>query len=425
MDRYEWHVLLYTSETLYVDARDVVSRPITVTTGRNDLTSPVGKAYGQISFLRKELEALIDAEIINPAPIDFGSRIVIYMTDDPLYEFFDGNITDISANAEEITFSFVQRRQFDSTRGNLFEWEDSQPSGFSVLDWLNYIWVNTIDEDPGSVPYINLVPDTAPLMSTEVHPVDGSTSNFFQYADSFLAGIPTGTLSYDTWIPGWIYHFRRIKEVTYEPFIITEEQVVRNYDIQRQIGDVANSVTTDYYLNGVDGFTNNRSGQASRTNQTNVDKIGLRTVRQNTAADQSVISILNAWTLGVQSPKGYPIVEFSTNAELLLKSPTVVAGGYTYRALPFWLFMSGALEASALTGVYDGFADYMWVEQVTHRFDRSKWDIDIIASAAGYTSYPQQWSEVSSTISWDETVLDFPYGEITWDDLLYTTLEPN
>ena len=423
MDRYEWHVLLYTSETLFVDARDVVSRPITMTSGRNNIKSPVGKAYGQVSFLRKELETLIAQEIVNPAPIDFGSRIVIYMTDDPLYQMIDGNITDISANAEEITFSFVEQRQFDATRGKLFSWEDNQPSGFSVIDWLQYIWVNTVNEDIDTFPFLNQNPDLAPLMSTEVHPSNGSTSNFFQYADQFLATIPTATMSYDSWGFGWVIFFRRLKDALYFPFVIGEEQVVRNYDLQRQIGEVANQVITNYYQNGVDGFTDNKSAVQSRTNETSVDKIGLRTIRQESAADETAISILNAWTLGIQSPKGYPIVEFKTNAELLLKSSTSVAAGSKYEEIPFWFFMNGALDASSLTGVHDGFADLMWIEQVTHRFDRSRWDLDIVASGAGYTSYPQAWNEVSTDISWDETVLDFPYGELTWDDLLYTTLE--
>jgi len=102
-----------------------------------------------------------------------------------------------------------------------------------------------------------------------------------------------------------------------------------------------------------------------------------------------------------------------------LKSPT--AAGEDYVDLQYWLIPSRILDTSALNGVYEGFADHCFIEQITQRIDRSSWTLDFVVSALGYTALPQSWDEVPTAISWEDATGVYP-DVITWDALLYKPL---
>jgi len=412
MDRYDVTVVVYLGPSTFVDLSAAVSRPISITNGRSEITTTVGKCYGSVTLLKDKVQEIIAEEIITlgPVDIDFGSRIRIYIDNDPIMQLFDGRITDITSGAEEISFSFVEEKQFDATRGNSFSWTDIKTVGDYLYFYMLYIWINTVG---GEEMYVG---SAQPNYLAIVHPEDGTTSNPFAYFEQILEGIPGAFFYHDPYYPSWILRFRTVSDIDeFGTFVIGEEQILRDYDIQRSISDVANNVRVNYY--------NPTSGDydliETRVNNTSAAVIGQRKINVESIAGADYASQLTAWTLGNRSPVGYPVVEFSSSMELLLRSPT--ATGEDYVDLQYWLIPSQILDTSALVGVYEGFSEHCFIEQITQRIDRSSWTIDFVVSALGYTALPQSWDEVPGTISWDDALGVFP-NVITWDALLYKPL---
>jgi hypothetical protein len=411
MDRYDVTVVVYLGPSTFVDLSAAVSRPISITNGRSDIATTVGKCYGSATFLKDKVQEIIADEIVTLGlvDIDFGSRIRIFIDNDPIMQLFDGRITDITSGAEEISFSFVEEKQFDATRGNSFSWDGYKVDGDFLYFWMFFIWQNTVDGEiyvgSGQENYLAII-----------HPEDGTTSNPFAYFEQILDGIPGAFFHYDPYYPSWQLRFRTVSDIDlYGAFVIGEEQILRNYDIQRSISDVANNVRVNYY----NPVSNDYDLIETRVNETSYAVIGDRKINVQSIAGADYASQLTAWTLGNRSPVGYPVVEFSTSVELLLKSPT--ATGEDYVDLQYWLIPSQILDTSALVGEYEGFADHCFIEQITQRIDRSSWTLDFVVSALGYTALPQSWDEVPSTISWEDALGVFP-NELTWDALLYKPL---
>jgi hypothetical protein len=412
MDRYDVTVVVYLGPSTFVDLSAAVSRPISITNGRSEITSTVGKCYGSATFLKDKVQEIIAEEIIalGFVDIDFGSRIRIFIDNDPIMQLFDGRITDITSGAEEISFSFVEEKQFDATRGNLFSWDGYKADGDFLFFWLFFIWLNTVG---GEELYISTA---QPNYLAIIHPEDGSTSNPFSYFEQILEGVPGAFFFHNPYYPSWELNFRTVSDIAdLGAFVIGEEQILRNYDIQRSISDVANNVRVNYY----NPVSNDYDLIETRVNNTSAAVIGQRKLNVESIAGADYASQLTAWTLGNRSPVGYPVVEFSTSVELLLKSPT--AAGEDYVDLQYWLIPSRILDTSALNGVYEGFADHCFIEQITQRIDRSSWTLDFVVSALGYTALPQSWDEVPTAISWEDATGVYP-DVITWDALLYKPL---
>jgi hypothetical protein len=408
VDRYDIRVMLYGYD---LDLADAVSRPISLTNGRQDLTTPVGKAYGQVTFLKRRLNQIVSGPNLSPEDVDFGSRIQISVITPVPVLLFDGCITDISANAEEITFSLVETQSFNATRGVEYSWVYGLPAYTGHLDdiFTGTTGTGILDKPNGGA------------IDTFIPVKPGTTSNPYSYANEYLSGLQALTLFYDPNLPGWFLEIRNLYNEFFPPktprptLEIGERQVVRNYDIQRQIGTVANEITADYFNTTTQEFDQ----QYSRTNQTSVDRIGTRKLSIQTNNYQlGDVQAFVAWALGNQSPYGYPIVEFTTTIELLRESPSLPSGDLD-ELLPF-LVPGQILDTSALVN-NEGFSDRCFIEQVTHVFDRSSWDVDLIVSNAAYSGQLQPWWDVPASISWED-VLNDPPQVITWDSLLYQNL---
>ncbi len=399
MDRYD--VLVQWETGAGINLSSAVSQPIQVTNGRSDLSSVIGQCYASVTFLKSDLFALVEAAGYSRTAFSFGSLVTIQVRDEgstsPRKKLFQGNVTDNSSDAYEITFTMVADLIYQSS-GAL-----PQTAIGPTADTFIFLVAGTIQDSIGAGKL------TSSIVSRAQVDIYSGTTVEYQNPLTFLSPIINNAPSVFMFVDpnqGKLVINSRPKASAYVPIVIGSSDVFLNYSLDRSVEDVANSVTVNY-----SGFPPYAGGTYSKNNPTSIAKIGTRFVEINTQIiDPPDAVTLATWYLGAHAPAGYPIVTFTTTAELLGMSSVDLAEKLIPDA---YLDLTGINE--------EGFDDYAFVEQTRHTLTRSQWRIEITASNADYSLLTQTWAEVTPTLKWDDIVND-PPDTVTWDDLLYTSL---
>ena len=390
MDRYRLKVKLGT-----LDLSSAVCAAINYTNGRNSITQPVCQTYASIPFLKSRLFDLLAP---TNAAVEFGSRLDVYVVTGVSTEtlLFSGKVTDISSDAETITPTLVDLASYGATSGNVYSWSTYVPNFVTHL-WnvikettkrtTDYLVTGfpaqfarfTADSTDNGLQYANqIIPSFGPVV-VYYDPTRGTDGGrlVIEDRDLYRSGTPTGAFSID------------------------ESMIQRDYDIQRSISEVANYVTVSWTDAG------NVAQTSIFQNLTSINKIGKRaeTVTSSYYSENTIVQF-GPWYLGTKAPAGYPVVSVLTSLELL---------GMDEANAPALLHPSTLVDTSAIDR--EGFGTLAYIEQVRHQITRSTWKVELLLSEVGYTSTPQIWSKVPTSVKWN-TVSNL----ITWDDLLYTDL---
>lgn len=393
MNRYDIQVQWVIGATT-VDVSSAVSRPITVTNGRQDLNVSIGQTYASVSFLKADLFAIVEDEGFARSALTFGSNLRILVRTwgavTARQMLFRGNVTDFSSDAYEITFSLVHEIMYlcsgapqtqllgplneplSSTVGYTFSSSlGSTPYSFNVSSAMNVYTEQPAAEIQNPLPYLE--------------PILQQAASVWMYTDidanvlRIVQRPPTGIVT---------------------PLQLQSEDVFLDYSIDRSVNEVCNHVDIVW------GF-----GTYTAKNQTSIDRIGERYQQISTQLqDFPDVVALAFWTLGAKAPAGYPVISFRTTAELLDLTAEQVA------------LQVGPNKKLDLTLIgAEGFDDYAYIEQVRHTLDRSQWRIELIISNADYSELTQTWAQVAPSVAWED-VLNDPNNFISWDDCLYTSL---
>jgi hypothetical protein len=391
MDRYrvtvEWFPETFTS----IDISSAVSGAIQITNGRTDLSSSIGQNYASLTFLKASLWDQVEGEGYSRSAFSFGALVRVSIADAGVSGdriLFWGNITDISSDAYEITFSLVSNLVYRMT--GFFPYSYGGAIEDSITSIISNIAANTgggIIETyiADSVVYLTLEP--AEIM------------NGLTYLSGIVNQAPSQYLFVDNYRDAWQLTERPNVTPT-DPIVITGDDVLLDYSLDRSVEDVSNRVSVVW-----------EGGTFERTNATSVGRVGQRFQQLNTAiVYEDGAEKLGTWFLGANAPDGYPLVTFRTSAELLGLSAFYLAAN---------LQPNSVLDMTAVDA--EGFDDFAYVEQTRYSITRSQWTIELVVSNAGYSELPQRWDQVTAGLTWGDIVND-PPDTITWDDLLYSRL---
>lgn len=359
------------------DVTDATIAPLRWTNGRNTLADSLGKTWGSVDFFKGKLE-----DIYNFTPLSvvtFGQELTVEIYDSATTSWttaVTGKITDIASDRNTLTVTFVDRAIWTITRvasvslptGNN---NDLTAELADVVD--AYI---TVDDNTTGGPY-------------EVHWTIANTTNLGEWASQMIADVPSGL--------GYFNDKLVLEDRASTPtadLTLTADMIFDDYNIQRGIGDICNSVTVKYHNNGT----------YSETNATSVSAIGTRHVDVTSylreAADAEVLA---RTFLGRFAPEGWPIVAFRTSAEQLGKTGKWVAEN---------MFPNLVLDSTSVAAV--PFGGLMYLEQVEHQLGPNRWVLGLTVSDAIYSNLPQTWANVTPTLTWAAVT-----GTLTWTDLIY------
>lgn len=362
------------------DVTDAVLAPFTWTNGRNTLAESLCKTWGAVSLYKAKLQ-----EIYGFTPLSvvtFGQEITLEIYDTASTSWttaVTGKITDLASDRDTITATFVDRAIWTITRLE----EVTLPTG--NYDDLTLKLADVVDA------FIT-VTDSTTGGPYKVHWTISETTNLGDWAALMIADVPSGMGYFSD---GLILIDREAVPTT--DLTLTAGAVYDNFSIARGIGDICNSVTITYHNNGT----------YTETNASSVTAIGKRhqdvTSYLREAADAETLA---RTFLGRFAPEGWPVVAFTTSADMIGKTGKWVAEN---------MFPNLVIDASAITTI--PFAATMYVEQVTHRLGPNIWALDLVASDATYSNLPQTWGEVTATVKWSDVS-----ATLTWGDMIYQEL---
>jgi hypothetical protein len=391
MDRYDIRVTFYPYDGLEINLSSAVSGAVSITNGRTDLTTPLGQTYASLTFLKAALWDLLAGEGYTPSAFSFGALVKIWVPEAPAYEIplFWGNITDMSSDAYEITFSLVANQIYKATGFFPYNYLGSTEPSDTIA--------STVIANTGGGTLINQI-GTASRTNIEAPPQEITNG------PAYLAGIvnqaPAQYMYVDTALDSWVLAQRPRDSFTHPTIVLAGDDVLLDYSLDRSVEDVYNSVSVVW-----------AGGTYSRENATSIDRIGLRFVEITTTIQtEDEAERFATWFLGARAPDGFPTITFRTSGELLGEFPPWLAEA---------LQPNNLIDMTAVTA--EGFDSYAYIEQVRHTITRSQWRVEIIATNADYASLAQTWAEVDPATSWDDVIND-PPNSLSWDDLLYTSL---
>lgn len=359
------------------DVTDATIAPLRWTNGRNTLADTLGKTWGSIEFFTGKLQDIYGFTPLSV--VTFGQEITVEIYDTGTSSWttaVTGKITDIASDRNTLTVTFVDRAIWTITRVSSV----SLPTGNN--NDLTAELADVIDA------YIT-VTDNTTGGPYEVHWTIANTTNLGDWASQMIADVPSGL--------GYFHDKLVLEDRASTPtadLTLTADMIFDDYNIQRGIGDICNSVTVTYH----------NSGTYSETNATSVSAIGTRHVDVTSylreAADAEVLA---RTFLGRFAPEGWPIVAFRTSAEQLGKTGKWVAEN---------MFPNLVLDATTVSQV--PFGGLMYLEQVEHQLGPNRWAMTLTVSDAIYSNLPQTWANVTPTLTWAAVT-----GTLTWTDLIY------
>lgn len=398
MDRYDVSVRLLAYDTVdpaaTLELGSAISRPITITNGRQDLNSSIGQTYASFSFIKEKLFSLIEAEGLSRSSVTFGSYFDIRVRTEGsvgAYErLFRGNITDMSSDAYEITFSLVHEIMYACS--GVSQASLVGPLNEPLSSTLTYAFTQTL----GTTPYVFSV-SSALDVYTEQSAVE--IQNPLPYLEPIIQQAASVWMFTDI-DANKLRVVQRPPTGIVTPVPLQSEDIFLDYSIDRSVNEVCNYVDVVY-----DG------GTYTAKNQTSINKIGERYQQVSTQlTDYPDVVALAFWVLGAKAPAGYPVISFRTTAELL---------DLTAEQVALQIVPNQKLDLTLIGA--EGFDDYAYIEQVRHTIDRAQWRLDLVISNADYSELTQTWAEVAPSTEWQD-VRNNPNDFISWDDCLYTSL---
>jgi hypothetical protein len=390
MDRYRVTVNWYPYTGLAIDLSSAVSGAVSITNGRTDLSTSIGQNFGSLTFLKSQLWNIVAANGYQKSAFSFGSLVsvsigeVMTSADNVL---FLGNITDISSDAYEITFSLVSNWVYKMTGFLPYSYAGTTDTTTAiVLDVAQNTGGGLVDA------FVGDSENTITVGPAEI-------ANGLTYLSSIIPQSPSQYLFVDPWRDAWQLT-ERPPLGAFPDVVIAGDDVLLDYSLDRSVEDVSNRVSVIY-----DG------GTFERTNATSVDRIGQRFQEiETTIGTEDDAEKLGYWFLGAHAPDGFPLITFRTTAELL---------GYSIAWIAENIQPNRVLDLTAVNA--EGFDDFAYIEQLRYTITRSQWRIELIASNSDYSDLPQKWNQITSGIKWDD-ILNDPPSVVTWDDLLYIRL---
>jgi hypothetical protein len=391
MDRYRVTVEWFPEPSTSVDLSSAVSGAVQITNGRTDLTASIGQNYASLTFLKTRLWDLVEAEGFSRTAFSFGALVTVSIGETMTSSdavLFVGNITDMSSDAYEITFSLVSNYVYRMT--GFFPYSYGGASG----DTISNVIYNVASNTGGGL--VELWTNYSEVI-VNLDPAE--ITNGLTYLSGIVNQAPSQYLFVDPYRDAWQLTERPNTE-DLPTIVLAGDDVLLDYSLDRSVEDVSNRVSVVY-----------EGGTFERTNETSVDRIGQRFQQITTSiVNEDGAEKLGTWFLGAHAPDGFPIVTFRTSAELLgLPAPYLAENLQPNRLLDLT-----AVEA-------EGFEDFAYIEQTRYSITRSAWTMEIIASNSGYSELPQTWEEVSAGLEWGDIDGDSP-DALTWDDLLYVRL---
>ena len=391
MDRYrvtvEWFPETFTS----IDISSAVSGAIQITNGRTDFSSSIGQNYASLTFLKTSLWDQVEAEGYSRSAFSFGALVRVSIADAGVSGdriLFWGNVTDISSDAYEITFSLVSNLVYRMTGFFPYSYGGATSEPISSI-------IYTVAANTGGGIIETYIADSEVYLNLD----PAEITNGLTYLSGIVNQAPSQYLFVDNYRDAWQLTERPNVTIT-DPIVITGDDVLLDYSLDRSVEDVSNRVSVVW-----------ESGTFERTNPTSVGRVGQRFQQLTTTIiNEDGAEKLGTWFLGANAPDGYPLVTFRTSAELLGLSAFYLAAN---------LQPNSVLDMTAVNA--EGFDDFAYVEQTRYSITRSQWTIELVVSNAGYSELPQRWDQVTAGLTWGDIVND-PPDTITWDDLLYSRL---
>ena len=356
---------------------DATVAPLRWTNGRNTLADSLGKTWGSVDFFKAALEDIYGFTPLSV--ITFGQDITVEVYDSATSSWImavAGKITDLASDRNTITVTFVDRAIWTITRLAPVSLPTGNQTDLSakIADVID-AYITVTDNTTGG-PY-------------EVHWTINSSSNLGDWAATVISDIPSGL--------GYFNDKLVLEDREATPtsdLTLTADMVFDDYNIQRGIGDICNSVTITYHNNGT----------YSETNATSVTAIGTRHVAVTSylknAADAEVLA---RTFLGRFAPEGWPIVSFRTSAAQINKTGKWVAEN---------MFPNLVLDSTSIDAI--PFGGLMYLEQVEHQLSPDRWGLILTVSDATYSNLPQTWADVTAALQWGQVT-----GTLTWTDLIY------
>jgi hypothetical protein len=391
MDRYrvtvEWFPETFTS----IDISSAVSGAIQITNGRTDLSSSIGQNYASLTFLKASLWDQVEGEGYSRSAFSFGALVRVSIADAGVSGdriLFWGNVTDISSDAYEITFSLVSNLVYRMTGFFPYSYGGATSEPISSI-------IYTVAANTGGGIIETYIADSEVYLNLD----PAEIANGLTYLSGIVNQAPSQYLFVDNYRDAWQLTERPNVTPT-DPIVITGDDVLLDYSLDRSVEDVSNRVSVVW-----------ESGTFERTNATSVGRVGQRFQQLTTTIiNEDGAEKLGTWFLGANAPDGYPLVTFRTSAELLGLGSFFIAENLQPNRL---------LDMTAVNA--EGFEDFAYIEQTRYSITRSQWTIELVVSNAGYSELPQRWDQVTAGLTWGDIVND-PPDTITWDDLLYSRL---
>lgn len=359
------------------DVTDAALAPLRWTNGRNTLADSLGKTWGSVDLYKAKLQDIYGFTPLSV--ITFGQDVTVEVYDSSSSTWtiaVAGKVSDIASDRNTITLTFVDRAIWTITKLATVTLPNGNQADLSaaiagVVD--NYI---TVTDNTTGGPYA-------------VHWTLDETTNLADWTSTMIGDIPSGLGYFSDKL---VLEDREATPVA--DLTLTADMIFDDYNIQRGIGDICNSVSIAYH----------NSGLYTETNATSVAAIGTRHVNVTSyLEDTADAEVLARTFLGRFAPDGWPIVTFRTSASQLGKTGKWVA----QNMFPNLVFDATSVNTIPFTGL-------MYLEQVEHQLNPDRWNLTLTVSDATYSNLPQSWSDVTATLKWSDVS-----AGLRWTDLIY------
>lgn len=357
----------YKVEIEGVDITNAVIDGITVQNGRSNLLEPLGQTSANFTVFRKAFYDIFATASRDPKEAGLGAYVIIDGANNT-EEFFGGHVTDMSSDADTISFSLVEKNIFKLTAAPAVTTSNSTSSPDAYLTTLCSAPI------PGSDVVISSVPlDNGADVNVTLQLTAKTITNRAQEIRDVIGSIPTAFGWFD--VSGLTIRDRLVSPTTADA-TLTDSTVVKNYSLSRNIGDILNDATVTYY------DTTTTTDDYRSFNKTSIEDIGARNYSRDTLNNtENYANRVSKGILAAGAPFGWPIVKCQTNSVVM---------NYTSAQMLDKFYPNNVLNCSAVTA--EGFDDFMYIEQVTFRLSRDIIEADLLLSSSQYSTLPQQWN---------------------------------
>ena len=390
----------YKVEIEGVDVTNAVIDGFTVQNGRSNLLEPLGQCSASFSVFRKAFYDIFATASRDPKEAGLGAYVIIDGANNT-EAYFSGHVTDMSSDADTISFSLVEKNIFKLTAAPAVTTSTSTSSTDA------YLTVLTTAPIPGSDVIVTSVPvDNGASVANTLQLTAKTITNRAQEIRDVIGSNET---AFGWFVPGTGLKIRdRLVSPTTADATLTDLKVVKNYSLQRSIGDILNDATVTYQ----DSPTT--TDEVRSFNVGSIENIGARNQSRTTLVNtEANANRVGKAILAAGAPYGWPIVKCQTNSVVM---------AYTSADMLSKFQPNNVLDCSAVTA--EGFDTYMYIEQVTWRLSRDIIEADLLLSSSQYSTLPQLWQDVpglnkvvngqftSNITGWESNSASYPVAHV-------------